>query len=411
MNPYIRPRPTPALITGVHSNVHLPQHRNERSHPSPPQSGEAFPQYQTAWQLLQFERNQNIECPLGFLVPTVATTITNSSNTNTNNAGFQHYIPTGIHELSGAGGSGKTQLACSIVVQAAMTALTTTNDPKDKNDSEDIRAIYISMTPNGTQKVLQRIRQMISTRLQQQQDEDKDEETLRFVDGTTTPTINCVLRRIQIITCRTIDDWMEALWNENGLITQALTRPKNKSLRVVIVDSIADLFRHDDNVTSHPANSYAPPTTAKSQSFFVQRSTQLFLMTQRLHQLLQPILSTQHPLSVLILNQVTMTTTTSHWPEQPALGLTWSNCVHSRFRVQKRPVAYDDVEGEDHHPTVTTNPHPTHGIPNVVAATEASSHKRILRAQRTLTVTHSTRYPITSINFIITAGGCYPSPP
>ncbi len=260
---------------------------------------------------------------------------------------------------------------------------------------------------------------MISTRLQQ---EEEDEPTPRSVDGTAPPTrfeaVNRVLRRIQIITCRTIDDWMDALWNENGLITQALTRPK-QSLRIIIVDSIADLFRHDDNITSHPANSYAPPTTAtKSQSFFVQRSTQLFLMTQRLHQLMQPFLSSQQPLSVLILNQVTMTTTTSHWPEQPALGLTWSNCVHSRFRVQKRHVAYEvEEDDDDHQPTATTihttNPPPTH-LPPIVAAATATGvapHKRILRAQRTLTVTHSTRYPMTSTNFIIAAGGCYPSPP
>jgi hypothetical protein len=75
---------------------------------------------------------------------TTATSLPNRTNRNNHRGGWYQSISPGIHEISGAGGSGKTQLACSIVVQAAMmqkmnsTTTTTTKSVRNQNIQKEI---------------------------------------------------------------------------------------------------------------------------------------------------------------------------------------------------------------------------------------------------------------------------------
>ena len=84
------------------------------------------------------------------------------------------------------------------------------------------------------------------------------------------------------------------------------------SCRVLIVDSIADIFRHE--TTNIP-----------------QRSLQFFRLVQHLRRLI----ATQHIQTVLILNQVSANFNTSATEWTPALGLSWSHCVSVRYQVDK----------------------------------------------------------------------------
>ena len=505
MNPYLRPRPhTTTVSPPQHRNGvvrrnqchdmndasqstvpnvirHHPDRRLSRSSSSSRSSSRSssdgvvqgpmmptpLPPYQTAWQLLSHSTQpQSVEHEknndrVSFLLPPPPPPI----NINTNDPNHHHpnpfwypsMIPMGMHEISGAGGSGKTQLACSIVVQAAMTpayripttttttaaantpddvltstmettdymhstihTTTTTND--DDDDDDMIRAIYISMTPSNTHKVVQRITQMIQARCQEQPYNDNtDHNEIKSQQE----RIQSILRRIQIITCRTLDDFMEICSEPQGLLTQTIRMSASSTtsssfVRIMVVDSIADLFRYNDH--EHHRNSKSKAVTSK---FTMERSLHFFTLTQRLQQLM----TQQHsslPLSILILNQVTSNMSEHEMDhhhvhdETPALGLSWSNCVHSRFQLQKRyhyvhHIPMNDIRTDSTSSRTTTNGTilPTAPINHnsndgtTMVSSPPPSPQRVL--QRTLTVTHSTRYPITRTNFIITRSGCQAS--
>ena len=503
MNPYLRPRPNtttaspPPHRNGVVRRNQYPnmndasqstvpnsiRHPPERR-PSRSSSGDGVVQgpmmptpplpYQTAWQLLshstQPPNDEKNNDRVSFLLPPPPpiNINTNANDPNHHNPNHHHppnpfwypsMIPMGMHEISGAGGSGKTQLACSIVVQAAMTpacriptptttttaantpddvltttmeatdymqntihTTTTTND--DDDDDDMIRAIYISMTPSNTHKVVQRITQMIQARCQEQpyNTDNTDHEEIQSQQQ---QRIQSILRRIQIITCRTLDDFMEICSEPQGLLTQTIRMSASSTtsssfVRIMVVDSIADLFRYNDH--EHHRNSKSNAVTSK---FTMERSLHFFTLTQRLQQLM----TQQHsslPLSILILNQVTSNMSEHEMDhhhvhdETPALGLSWSNCVHSRFQLQKRyhyvhHIPMNDIRTDSTSSRTTTNDTilPTAPINHnsndgtTMVSSSPPSPQRVL--QRTLTVTHSTRYPITRTNFIITRSGCQAS--
>jgi hypothetical protein len=296
------------------------------------------------------------------------------------------------------------------------------------------------------------MQQMIRTRLQQQQPQQQQVEHHRHNHdnnniGSDDPNaISSILRRIQVITCRTMDDLMDILFIPNGLISTSLFRRGgggSTMTRIIVMDSIADLFRYDENNETIPSK-----FKSSSSSFWMERSTQLFMITQRLQQFIQQ--AQPAPLSILILNQVTSfdsthttTATNTTYPiEHPALGLSWSNCIHSRWHLQKHyhysvvhrtstsssgnsnsnsnsnnpnqnnshTSRHNDHNNPDTGTAVVTNEHPTpttasNGMASSTSPPPPSPQQRIL--QRTLTVTHSTRYPILCTNFIITNSGCY----
>ena len=341
-------------------------------------------------------------------IPTPTTTTTTKTTTNTATA------------ANASDDVLTTTMEATDYMQNTIHTTTTTND--DDDDDDMIRAIYISMTPSNTHKVVQRITQMIQARCQEQPYNDNtDHNEIKSQQE----RIQSILRRIQIITCRTLDDFMEICSEPQGLLTQTIRMSASSTtsssfVRIMVVDSIADLFRYNDH--EHHRNSKSKAVTSK---FTMERSLHFFTLTQRLQQLM----TQQHsslPLSILILNQVTSNMSEHEMDhhhvhdETPALGLSWSNCVHSRFRLQKRyhcvhHIPMNDIRTDSTSsrttttgtilPTAPINHNSNDGT--TMVSSPPPSPQRVL--QRTLTVTHSTRYPITRTNFIITRSGCQAS--
>lgn len=121
--------------------------------------------------------------------------------------------------------------------------------------------------------------------------------------------------------------------------------PSEPPPSLVIIDSIAALFRLEYEVSDAPA-----------------RSRLLFDITTTLKWI-----SSTHNTLIVATNQATANITTfatdsNDWV--PALGLSWSNCVNFRIRVSKTPMKHDIPAADQ---IVTAPGNPPVGIPRSVA--------------------------------------------
>jgi len=189
-----------------------------------------------------------------------------------------------------------------------------------------VRAIYISLRQHHLQKVAVRLQQMCC-----ESNNDENDNSI-------------LLERILTKGCTTPEDLLELLRDTIPRTIMNLydTNNYNNQLRLIVLDSVADLFRLD---------TLDIPT----------RSALLFQVTAALQDLvLLSSQQTQQPLSILVLNQVTAnfaaTGNTAKQQQQPsassapslaqqqsynntswipALGLSWAHCVHSRYQVDR----------------------------------------------------------------------------
>ena len=191
---------------------------------------------------------------------------------------------TGIHELAGEAGTGKTQIALSLCLTAATQANT--------DSSSSCRAMYISLKHGNLPKVLQRLQQMADANNKENRDNSQ-----RF--------LQCILTRA----VSNQEDLFQLLTDE----LPTLIQQNKNTMRILVLDSIADLFRgiqdDDDN---------------NDQTLNARRSASLFRLTARLRQL-----SDQYQFPILVLNQVTKTCTL------PALGLSWAHCVNTTYLLTR----------------------------------------------------------------------------
>lgn len=162
----------------------------------------------------------------------------------------------GIHELVGEAGAGKTQLALQLCVSVAVSSSNNT-------------ALYLSLKHGNLNKVLQRLQQLNAN----------------------------VLGQILTKSIHTTDDLHTTIATDLPLLLL-----ENPNLRLVVIDSIADLFRSNEEL-SYP-----------------ERAKQLFRLAQTLQKL-----SEMHQIAILTLNQMSA--------DQPSLGMVWSYCVSSRYRL------------------------------------------------------------------------------
>jgi Rad51 len=190
--------------------------------------------------------------------------------------------PGRIHELAGAAGTAKTQLALQACIDCAVRGYD---------------CFYVSLKGGHSATVLARLayrlNQMIPT-------------TAATTSTTTTTTSasaaaaasqrHAILSRIHLRAIRNADELVNDLnRRQDGSCTSMM-------LRLLVIDSVADVFRGDAS-TDYPDRALR----------FIQWVTALRRM--------------YHDCPILILNQVTWTAT------QPALGMTWAHCVNASFLV------------------------------------------------------------------------------
>ena len=283
-------------------------------------------------------------------------------------------LGTGINEVSGEGGSGKTQICLSLCITCALTPLlfaaSTDNSSRHTTNSDDplyYTSIYITMGEGIPQsKIATRLHQMLGHRRipptnkhNSTNPENDDDEVER------------ILSRIWLLSLKNEDDFIEfveihlpnILNNQSHGIKpqQQQSLPNNQyptsdKIGFIAFDGIANFFRFSDPLFQQFQSSSA--TVYNQRSMFHQtRSSKLFQLSSSLRKI-----SDVYNVPIVITNQVTTSVPSDdgllkrqlplmppHSASmlggggqvgmhqiQPALGLIWSNCVTTRFILQRK---------------------------------------------------------------------------
>ncbi|KAL9190804.1 hypothetical protein ACHAXT_000510 [Thalassiosira profunda] len=223
----------------------------------------------------------------------------------------------GITELSGEGGAGKTQICLNLCVTCAMTPLLFPGDD-GASDAATYTALYVTMgegIPSGT--IAMRMEKIAAARLARDDpNETKD-----------------VLSRIGLLSIRNEEEFVDFV--EQDLPQLLENHNRHQKIGIVAFDGIAGFFRFRDPLFQHSRNSM----------FHIQRSARFLRVSSQLRRL-----SDAYDVPILITNQVTASIAPETGvaspdplsfpmnPEQvePALGLAWSNCVTTRYILQRK---------------------------------------------------------------------------
>lgn len=200
-------------------------------------------------------------------------------------------LRTGVFELAGEAGAGKTQLALSLCQRTALSA----GNNHDGNSLSSVgpTALYLSLGAGRLPKALQRLQQMAACC--SRRPGEKPSWLLKIL---TKP----LLQR---------DDWSDFLREADAFFTR-----HQGTLRLVVVDSLADLVRDD--------------FVGRLQLF--DRTTWLLAAVQR-----AKVLAERYQLAWLFINQQTTTVsaTTGMFQSKPALGLAWAHAVQGSWICHK----------------------------------------------------------------------------
>lgn len=255
----------------------------------------------------------------------------------------------GITEISGEGGSGKTQICLSLCVSCVMSPFlhpgSSNNYFVDRTgegpDGGHYKAIYVSMGEGiRSVTIARRLEQMVRARL------NNDGNNVDEVSICNDAIIKRILSRIILISIHNEDEFADFVDGDlpdllyriddcNGL------RRRWTKIGLVALDGIAGFFRFSDlsSLNRHDEKSL----------FFQCRGPRLLRLSSRLREL-----SDVYDVPVLITNQVTAfaeqisascpepssVLSTTNFGEQlrwavPALGLAWSNCVTTRYILRR----------------------------------------------------------------------------
>jgi RecA/RadA recombinase len=324
-----------------------------------PRHCHTIPQPVTARQLLRNQRaSHKAQRGCLHLIPPGGTTTCcpGRSKDETNESSNNHTddwlrLTPGLYQLVGPAGSGKSQIALTACLAAAAECW----DEPNSGGSTAPRALFISLKgQSNMNKLLQRLQQMANATTTTTAD------TTTTTGNNDTPTTNSkisqslfLLQRILTRSLVTADDLYDLLSNPPKSATpskpfqqqhhpQQQQQPASSSLRLVVLDSIADIFRagNHDHDTHHA-------TTSTSNG--VRRSAHLAATTARLLQLWADYIP------VLVLNQVsggggagssssdddhhcwydgnTNNKNNNNSNAVPACGLQWAHAVHTSFLV------------------------------------------------------------------------------
>jgi hypothetical protein len=279
----------------------------------------------------------------------------------------------GITEISGEGGSGKTQICLGLCVTCVMMRCfplprpplpggpcgydgirSTTATDVDVERWVDVSddhfyhtAIYVSMGEGiRSVTIARRLEQIVNARL----NSDEGDTSGGGING----AAKRILSRIVLITIRNEDEFEDfVVGTLPNLLDRMdpndrqrhdgrhLRRRRRTKVGLIAFDGIAGIFRFSDNLSPQC------PTHDSNSAFYMRRSSRLLRISSRLREL-----SDWHDIPILITNQVTAfasgvgvgsrssRTSSTHDGGQhrwavPALGLAWSNCVTTRYILRR----------------------------------------------------------------------------
>jgi RecA/RadA recombinase len=225
------------------------------------------------------QEQQKQEARGGQALPPLSLLPSSSSPRPSSDAWLQ--LTPGVYELSGEAGAGKTQVALALCQRAAASrhsAASTTTKPA---------ALYLAMGAGRLPKVLQRLQQMATAATQR-------------------AWLDCLLTKPLLQR----DDWTDFLREADTFLGQ------HASLRLIVVDSLADIVRDDHGHYSQ-----------------FDRTTWLLSWVSR-----AKVLANRYNITWLLINQQAAgpsSAVSGMWESRPALGLAWAHAVQASWICRK----------------------------------------------------------------------------
>lgn len=287
-------------------------------------------------------------------------------------------LPGTLTEIAGPAGAGKTQMALTLCAdsvmlqQKAVYVLLGGGSNAVGQISRRLETMLLART-NLLEQVLEMRMKRKSRRGLTVADDDNENENDSTPSSSTSTTgsssvtlqqIHQWLQNIYLHWIRNTEDLMEFLKSSLPKLLLASSPP---SMRLVVLDGIADLFRHADHHNHHDLGGGSTTTKMPGREHYQERSAAFFQISKLCKQL-----SEEFQVPFVVLNQATTriddttspttttTTTTStssraagtnhHHQQQhtagnedrlePALGLSWKQCVNASFFVTATQVTY-----------------------------------------------------------------------
>lgn len=228
-------------------------------------------------------------------------------------------LPLGITQLAGPAGTGKTQIALTLLCDCIL-------------QSKQQRAVYVSLGGSSSHlgRTSKRLATMLASRLETNhttKDDDGDGDDSNNNNNNNDNTTDVFLSkeylsRIHVHWIRNSEDLLELL--ETKL--EGLLQLHHPNVSVVVLDGIANLFRGIQEEEENTPNPWQ------------HRATMFFRISSRCKQL-----SSSYQTPFLIINEATtkIANTNENLPPthknqlQPALGLSWAQSVNSTFFVTR----------------------------------------------------------------------------
>lgn len=322
-------------------------------------------------------------------------------------------IGLGITEISGEAGCGKTQICLSLCVSCVLycdiiknntgydgnmknitTTTTTTKNPIMKNpyakkvplhfsqsqqtlpqtssptftsssslfphhDKKKFKAIYLFLGHEGgnTNQISTRLEQIILSRICRCTNNNNSKNHMQSQAHTQAKEImSCILiRRI-----RNMDEFRLLIHNDlPRMLTKSNNDNNNKKdtedsrVGLIVMDSMSGLFRlweDTDGSSSSSSNNNNNNFNTGSSFKYTQRSEEMFQTATQLKKI-----SDIYNVPIVVTNQVTSSYSSSPLERGgaiPALGLSWSNCVNTRY-VLTRKEKSSYINNNHHHNTKT----------------------------------------------------------
>lgn len=246
-----------------------------------------------------------------------------------------------ITELSGEGGTGKTQFLLSLCLTTALLQKDTMNtnvghsaallSEAHHESIEFCEALFVSMGEStSSSQIAHRLHQMAAARSEEIPSSQSSPSTIRQV-----------MERVHTRIIHNTEEFIDLIaelphilkYGLNQGNGQNVTNKKSRSnIRLVVLDSIAGLYRMDDSVQS-------------DKFFYMKRSEELFGISAKLKRI-----SKDFCVHIIITNQVTTTlegnVSTGVWNpidgKVPSLGLSWSCCVNERYFLSRKEISMGD---------------------------------------------------------------------
>jgi len=272
----------------------------------------------------------------------------------------------GITEISGEAGCGKTQICLGLCVSCAMsvpinpvrsklvlrnpyvkvkkqkTCPTFREGSSYDSTTFHFSALYLSLGDEGGTKtqLSHRLNQIINSRVSDISASDYPNTSSLTSD---------ILSRIWIRHIRNIDEFRDFINVElNGMLNSNVGNEKNNEkeletkvmeskIGLIVLDSMSGLFRRwEDNHSQIDRPNVKQKTNFANHNKYSIRSGEFFRTSSRLKWL-----SENYNVPIVVVNQMTSKLENL----QPALGLSWSYCINTRFLLTRNEIP--EIEGNE----------------------------------------------------------------